>query len=156
MTATEAAATLPPIVKSVEVGQPLDEAFRLFTAEMARWWPLATYSVGGQDAESCGIEARVGGRVFERTSSGEEHVWGTVTVWQPPNLIGFTWHPGQPAEPHTDIEIRFTTVADGRTRIELEHRNWHAIGARAAAMRGNYDAGWDVVLGEHFDRFAGA
>lgn len=154
MTQARTAAALLPILKVIEVARPLDEAFRLFTADMARWWPLASHSVGGSDSKWCGIEGRVGGRVYERTTSGDEPVWGTVTAWQPPHRVAFTWHPGQPAEPHTDIEIRFTAIADGHTRVELEHRNWEAIGARANEVRESYFQGWDVVLGEHFGGLA--
>ena len=139
---------LQPIVKSIEVDRPLDEAFRMFTGEMAGWWPLASHSVGGADARWCGIEGRVGGRVFERTTAGEEHVWGTVTVWEPPRRVAFTWHPGQPSDPHTEVELRFAETAGGRTWIELEHRNWEAIGDRAGEVRQNYVGGWDFVLGE--------
>ena len=155
MSATSTATALSPIVKTIEVDRPQDEAFDLFTARMAQWWPLASHSVGGADADWCGIEAHVGGHVLERTKSGDEHVWGTVTAWQPPHRIAFTWHPGQPADPHTEVEIRFTAIADNRTRVELEHRNWEAIGARAHEVHKNYVAGWDVVLGEHFGGFAG-
>jgi len=150
-----AAMALPPILKSIEVARTLDEAFNLFTVDMTQWWPLASHSVGGPDATWCGIEGRVGGRVYERTAEGAEHVWGTITIWQPPHRAAFTWHPGQPAEPHTDIEIRFTAIAGDRTRIELEHRNWEAIGARARQVHGNYDAGWNVVLGDRFAAYSG-
>lgn len=155
MTHAPRTAALPPILKSIEVARPVREAFDLFTVDMARWWPLASHSVGGEDAKWCGIEGRVGGRVYERTTAGVEHEWGTVTIWEPPHRAAFTWHPGQPAEPHTDIEVRFTATADGRTRIELEHRNWEAIGARAGQVHGNYDAGWEVVLHDGFGGFAG-
>lgn len=155
MTQTPAATALPPILKTVEVSRPLDETFRLFTAEFAAWWPRASHSVGGKESEWCGIESRVGGRVYERTKPGEELVWGTVTAWQPPNRITFTWHPGQPANPHTQVEIRFSKIARDRTRVELEHRNWEALGDRAAIVHENYITGWDVVFGEHFGGFAG-
>lgn len=155
MNQTTTDTALQPIVKSIEVSRTIDEAFRLFTSDMAQWWPLATHSVGGDEAEWCGIEARVGGRVVERTTAGEEHVWGTVTQWQPPHRVAFTWHPGQPADPHTEVELSFTAIADDRTRVVLEHRGWEALGARAAAVHGNYQTGWDAVFGRHFGTFAG-
>lgn len=155
MTQTQSDAALPPILKTIEVARSLDDTFRLFTAEFAAWWPKASHSVGGSETAWCGIEGRVGGRVFERTASGDEHVWGTVTAWQPPHRIAFTWHPGQPADPHTEVEIRFSEISGGGTRVELEHRNWEAIGERAAAVHENYVTGWDVVFGEHFGGFAG-
>lgn len=155
MTLKPTANPLPPILKTIDVKRSPDDAFRLFTAEFAQWWPKASHSVSGADSEWCGIEDRIGGRVFERTRSGEEHVWGTVTVWQPPRRVAFTWHPGQPADPHTEVEIRFIEISHGHTRVELEHRHWEAIGDRAADIHKNYVAGWDIVFGEHFGKFVG-
>ena len=34
--------------------------------------------------------------------------------------------------------------------MTLTHGGWHTYGDRAAAMRANYDKGWDFVLGERF------
>lgn len=155
MTQARTITSLTPILKVIEVARPLDEAFRLFTDDLARWWPRSSHSVGGSESEWCGIEGWVDGRFYERTILGEEYVWGTVTAWQPPDRVAFTWHPGQPAEPHTNVEIRFTAIADGRTRVELEHRDWEALGARAKEVHQGYAGGWDIVLGKHFGGFAG-
>jgi hypothetical protein len=65
-----------PIQQSVRVECPIEDAFRLFTEGFAEWWPLASYSMTGEEAEECAIEPWAGGRVFERTRSGEEREWG--------------------------------------------------------------------------------
>ena len=38
------------------------------------------------------------GQIVERSADGETAVWGTVTQWEPPVGVAFTWHPGQPSE----------------------------------------------------------
>ena len=48
-------------------------------------------------------------------------------------------------EPATEVEIRFTAEAAG-TRLELEHRGWGDEGS------GNYDAGWERILGLFAER----
>ena len=35
---------LSPVVKTVEVRRSARDAFRIFTAEVAAWWPMATIS----------------------------------------------------------------------------------------------------------------
>ena len=148
MSATSTATALSPIIKTIEVDRPLDEAVKLFTAQMGQWWPLASHSVGGDDARWCGIEGWVGGRVYERSNTGEEHLWGTVTDWQPSRGVTFTWHPGQPADPATEVELRFSAVSETRSRVVLIHRNWQRLGDRAETVRGRYADGWDLVLGK--------
>ena len=75
------------IRKSVVVPLPVDEAFRLYTDGIATWWPLRTHSVAKAEAATCVLEARVGGRIYERTVAGEEHEWGRVTVCEPPTRL---------------------------------------------------------------------
>jgi len=73
-----------PVVKPITLDGKPDQAFALFTAGTAQWWPLATHSVGQDDAASCAIEPRTGGRLFEIGRDGAESVWGMVLVWDPP------------------------------------------------------------------------
>ena len=139
--------------KTLEVSAPPERAFRLFTEEMATWWPMKTHSVGEERAETVVFEPGVGGRIVERTLDGEEHVWGTVTVWEPPSRLVMTWHPGRGPESAQEVEVRFEPSGAG-TRVELVHTGWERLGEAAAAQFENYDGGWDVVLGERFGRAA--
>jgi uncharacterized protein YndB with AHSA1/START domain len=94
------------------------------------------------------LEGRIGGRFFERQEDGTEAVWGTVTAWEPPLRLAFTWHPGRAESTAQEVEVRFTPV-DGGTRVELEHRGWEKLGERAEEARNEYDSGWDFVLGHY-------
>jgi len=106
-----------PVRQSVLVDCPIDVAFELFTDQFAEWWPLAAHSISGDDAVECVIEPWVGGRVYERTQSGEEHDWGSVKTWDPPHRLSLTWNPDQ------TVDIDFTVEADG-TRVTLIHTGW--------------------------------
>lgn len=142
--------TIEPVRKSVEVGCSVDEAFRLFTDEIDSWWPLATHSIGQEDAEACYFERRVGGRIYESHGDGSVHLWGTVTAWEPPARVVFTWHPGRDASTAQEVELRFLG-RDGKTRIELEHRGWAVLGERAVTVRDAYESGWTGVLERYVD-----
>ena len=141
--------------KAIEVTAAPDRAFRLFTEGMAGWWPVRTHSVGEDRAETVVFEPGLGGRIYERTLDGDEHVWGTVTAWEPPGRVVFTWHPGRGPDTEQDVEVRFEPSGTG-TRVELVHTGWERLGDRAAAVRENYDGGWDIVLGERFAAAANA
>ena len=98
------------------------------------------------------FEAREGGRLYERLSNGEECDWGEILVWDPPNRIVLTWHPGyeDPAE-MTEIEVRFSAAGEG-TLVELVHTGWERLGERRASARNGYNEGWNYVLGKYVSR----
>jgi hypothetical protein len=116
-----------PIRQSVHVDCPPDDAFRLFTEGFAEWWPLGSYSVTGDNAEHCDMEPWVGGKILERTGSGEEREWGAVTIWDPPDRVEFTWHPGATRGDDQTVTVDFRVEADG-TRVTLTHRGWSRTG----------------------------
>lgn len=133
-----------PIHKSVTVRRGLEEAFALFTDGIAAWWPLATHSIFEERAKTAFLEGRAGGRLYETSVDGEEGLWGTVLVWEPPRRIVYSWHPGRGEETAQEVEILFTPGDDG-TRVEVDHRGWE----RAPEKRTGYDTGWDLVLGRY-------
>jgi uncharacterized protein YndB with AHSA1/START domain len=144
--------TVPPIVKSVVVRTPPPRAFEMFASELARWWPLAQFHTG-PDPVDCAIEPRVGGRVFERAKDGRETMWGTVTAYQPPAHLAFSWIVGLSADQARQIDVRFIPE-DGGTRVELTHSGWETLGDAAAALRERYDQGWGTLVERFFADYA--
>lgn len=122
-----------PIQQSVLVDCPIEDTFRLFTERFSEWWPLASHSITGDDADSCEIEPWVGGRLFERTRSGEELEWGSISVWAPPAHIQFTWHPDR-ADRSATVDVEFSVEADG-TRVTVIHSGWEASGVPNCGSR---------------------
>jgi len=151
MTRSKEALVLPPVVKTVVVKSPPDQAFHRFTGEMAAWWPLRSHSLGQADAETVVMEGRVGGRIVERIRGGGEAVWGTLTAWDPPRLVAFTWHPGQDPATAQDVEVRFYPDAGG-TRVQLTHSGFERLGAMARKAQRGYSLGWKHVLGFYADQ----
>jgi hypothetical protein len=140
-----ARAPLPPVRRSVVVPWAPEQAFRRFTIEIASWWPLRSHSVGGDRAETVVFEDRIGGRIYERNRDGQDSTWGTVSAWDPPRRVAFTWHPGRPTDTAQRIEVRFLPEGTG-TRLELTHDDWERYGAMAHRVRRGYSVGWAYVL----------
>jgi uncharacterized protein YndB with AHSA1/START domain len=146
---------LEPIRKSILVPLEPGAAFRLFTQEFGRWWPLGDrYCVFGARSRACGIEPRVGGEIFEQSTDGERATWGRILRWEPGRSLVFSWFPGRTEETAQTVEILFTATTDG-TRVDLEHRDWQTLGPRAPEVRSGYGVGWDEVL-RHLERYATA
>jgi hypothetical protein len=140
-----------PLRKTIEVEASAADAFRIWTEELGDWWPLATHSVGRSDAVACTVERRTGGWIYETTRSGEQHVWGTITEWDPPRRLTHSWHPGSGAAEATTVELTFSPLGNDRTRIALVHAGWPVSGS---ARRAAYDQGWDFVLGDCYRAWA--
>jgi uncharacterized protein YndB with AHSA1/START domain len=151
MTDSQLHGALPPIVKVVTVKATPERAFARFTQEMSAWWPLHSHSVGEANAESVRVEGRVGGRIVERTRTGEEFVWGTIEIWEPPQRLAFSWHPGDDPSRATRVELRFRATGD-RTRVELHHSGFERLGPKGSRIRRVYPIGWIYVLGLYADR----
>jgi DNA-binding transcriptional ArsR family regulator len=146
-------AVIAPVLKTIVVPLPPDQAFELFFTGIAAWWPLESHSVYGSDAASITVEARPGGHILESSSSGRTSDWGEILVWDEPRRAVFTWHPGYDDDAATEVEIRFS--AEGRlTRVDLEHRGWAALGERAEATRDGYETGWNFVFAVRYGRAA--
>ena len=136
---------LPPVVKRVRTKWTQEHAFRRFTEDIGTWWPLGTHSVGQHRATGVRMEPRVGGRIIESMQGGEEATWGTLSAWDPPRSVSFTWHPGQPVEDAQRVTVRVEPDGDGSV-LTLTHEGWEKLGDRAAKARKAYDMGWAPVL----------
>lgn len=138
--------TVPPVVKRRVVALDPAAAFELFTAGLGAWWPLESHSVWQEAAAGVRFEGRVGGRVVEIGPGGSECNWADVLAWDPPERFVLSWHPSPEPVAASTLEVRFRVVEAGKTEVTLEHRGWEEFGADGAALRENYDSGWDIVL----------
>jgi uncharacterized protein YndB with AHSA1/START domain len=138
------------ITKSVHVKAPAERAFRVFTEEIHTWWPIHTHAVEPKESETVVLEGREGGRLFERSTNGDERVWGTVVIWEPPTRLGYTWHPGREEETAQEVEVTFTSDGDG-TRVDLRHWGWEKLGDRTEEVVADYTTGWNMVIGKYVE-----
>jgi len=139
---------IEPIRLAYEVACPVEHAFTTWTERTSTWWP-ASHTVTAAEDLQITFEPRVGGRIFERTSAGEEHDWGEITAWEPPRRLGYLWHLRADRADATDVEITFVAIDASRTRVEIEHRGWDRLGAAGEARRDGNRAGWASLL-PHF------
>jgi uncharacterized protein YndB with AHSA1/START domain len=136
--------------KVVSVEASPDIAWRVFTAKMGTWWPLATHKIGKAKAVDVVVEPRVGGRWYERGEDGSTCDWGRVLAWDPPSLLVLSWDISADwqYDPtlHTEVELRFIPEGKNRTRVELEHRHLERYAARRDEMRDTFTGGWNTLL----------
>jgi uncharacterized protein YndB with AHSA1/START domain len=137
--------SIEPVSKSVVVPALPDRAFELFTAHIEEWWPLRTHSVGEDDAAGVAFGDGVGGAITETLADGTQSVWGTVTAWDPPHRVAFSWHPGTAKAEATQVEVTFTADGSGSTVVRLTHSGWERR-TDGATARDGYDSGWEPVI----------
>jgi uncharacterized protein YndB with AHSA1/START domain len=143
---------IEPIRLTFEVDCPVDHAFEVWTGRIAQWWPT-DHTVSAEDDLTVVLEGRPGGRIFERRTSGVEHDWGAVTIWEPPDRLGYTWHLNRDRSDATDVVIRFIARGDTATQVEIEHSGWERLGADGEAWRTRNNGGWATLL-PHYIRAA--
>jgi uncharacterized protein YndB with AHSA1/START domain len=83
----------------------VEDAFRLFTESFDDWWP-------GDKSDAGAVER------------------GSVTVWDPPSRIEFTWR----RDDRETVTADFRVEADG-TRVTLTHYGWQHAGVMSCAAR---------------------
>lgn len=142
-----AADTTLVVRKEIVVERSRDDAFRIFTTEMAAWWPIATHSIHGDDVTDVLFEGHVDGRIAEITADGETVEWGRILEWDAPGGFTVSWKPNLDPDAHrTTWLVRFEAIGDHVTRIELVHAGFEGFGADGEAIQAQYGPGWDVVL----------
>jgi uncharacterized protein YndB with AHSA1/START domain len=119
------------LVVEFDVKAPPSRAFRLWTANTGLWWPK-DHTVTG-DPASVAFEPYVGGRIVERSESGQEHVWGRVTTWDEPERLEFSWHLFFDEALATQVSLTFEPVGT-TTRIRLVNSGFASLPEEAAAQ----------------------
>lgn len=144
--------SIAPVRKSVLVQATPDRAFAVFTDGINRWWPKS-HGIGTSPIKESIIEPFVGGRWYTPCEDGTEAVVGHVRIWEPGKRfvmsweISAEWKPQPLAQFASEVEVRFIADGAGRTRVELEHRNFERMGTAAGEkMRSGVDGGWPGLL----------
>lgn len=123
------------IEKSVTVPLPRDAAFRLFTTEIADWWPMARHSVSATQRETARrlrLEPGKGGKILETRQDGKDVAWATITDWTPGRRLSFKWYAGCNPEEATTVAVTFTDQGE-KTRVDLVHSGFEALRTRQMA-----------------------
>jgi uncharacterized protein YndB with AHSA1/START domain len=145
-----------PVRKTVTVKASQQSAFEVFTANFDSWWPRS-HHIGSVPMKKAVIEGRVGGRCYSEQTDGSECDWGEITAWEPPRRLMIAWkiNVNWKYEPDiaksSEVDVSFTPLPDGTTRVDLEHRNFARSGAGWESMRGMVDSpgGWGGLLARY-------
>jgi uncharacterized protein YndB with AHSA1/START domain len=142
-----------PVRKTVTVKASAKHAFKVFTAGFDTWWPRS-HHIGKVPMKRAVMEGRAGGRCYSEQTDGSECDWGEIVEWEPPKRLVMAWkiNAQWQYEPDlakaSEVEVRFTPLEDGSTRVDLEHRNFERVGAGWESMREmvNAEGGWGGLL----------
>ncbi|HEY2273793.1 MAG TPA: SRPBCC family protein [Jatrophihabitantaceae bacterium] len=139
--------------RTVVVNAPVEAAFDQFTRGFGDFKPPEHNLLGVPIAETV-FEGHVGGYIYDRGTDGSVCRWARVLAFEPPRRVVFSWDIGPQWQIESDpqntseVEVRFEPQDDGRTRVELEHRNIDRHGPGWEGVRGGVDnpAGWTLYL----------
>jgi uncharacterized protein YndB with AHSA1/START domain len=134
---------------SVEVKRTPSAAFRLFTTEIGAWWDADKHILRAPLAEM-EFEPFVGGHIIDRGTDGSECRWARVIAYDPPHRVVFSWDIDVQWQVETnpdrcsEVEITFSPVAEGSTRVQLTHRHLDRHGPGWETMRDAVAGGWSL------------
>jgi uncharacterized protein YndB with AHSA1/START domain len=109
-------------------------AFEVFTRDIALWWrPNSLFQFTPGSPGVLAFESGTGGRFTETLPNGKVFEIGKVKVWQPGELLVFTWRQATfGPDQITEVEVRFDPVGE-ETRVTVEHRGWDTVPAEHVA-----------------------
>jgi uncharacterized protein YndB with AHSA1/START domain len=144
---------LDPVRRSITVKASPERAFKVFTEGVDSWWPRA-HHIGAAEMKKTIIETHQGGRCYSQQTDGTEAPWGTVLAWEPPKRFVMAWQisPQWTFEPDlakaSEVEVSFTPIPGGETRVDLNHHYWerHGEGVESMYKSVGGDMGWNGLL----------
>jgi uncharacterized protein YndB with AHSA1/START domain len=143
---------LEPLEIQFDVDCPPPRAFEIWTTQIASWWPKS-HTVSADPEVEVILEARAGGRIYERCPAGGEHDWGEVTAFEPPHRLAYLWHIRRDRADATQVEVTFSAHGDAGTRVRIEHTGWERLGTDAETWRQRNHGAWGSLI-SHYRRRA--
>ena len=142
----------------IVVNASVERAFAVFTEDFDRIKPREHNLLAVEIAETV-LEAREGGRIYDRGVDGSECAWARVLAFEPPDRLVFSWDIGPTWQVETEpgrtseVEVRFIAEAPQRTRVELEHRHLERHGRGWEGVRDGVGGGdgWPLYLQRYAD-----
>ena len=144
---------ITPVKQSIVVEAPIARAFKVFTEEFGSFKPAEHNLLAVPIAETV-FETHVGGHIYDRGADGSECRWARVLAFEPPHRVLLSWDISPQWRIETDPtrtsewEVRFTAEADGRTRVDIEHRHLERHGDGWESVRDGVAGGqgWPLYL----------
>ena len=137
------------VIVSLRVRATPQEAFDVFTQEIAAWWkPNTLFQLTPRGDGVLRFENQE--RLVTTLPNGKDFEIGRVTAWAPGEKLAFSWRQASfTPEQATFVTVLFEPVGD-ETRVTVEHRGWDAIPQEHVA-RHTFPLGvFQMRLAEHW------
>ncbi len=114
------------VIVSLRVQASPQEAFDVFTQEIAAWWrPNALFQLTPRGDGVLSFDGRA--RLITTLPNGKVFEIGRVTAWAPGERLTFSWRQATFAPDQvTHVDVRFEPAGE-ETRVTVEHRGWDSI-----------------------------
>lgn len=123
------------VIVSLRVAASPEEAFDIFTGEIAAWWqPSALFQLTPRGDGTLSFENEA--RLITTLPNGKVFEIGRITAWQRGQHLAFSWRQATFAPDQiTHVDVRFEAVGED-TRVTVTHRGWDTIPQAHVARHG--------------------
>ncbi len=131
----------------VKINASKERVWEVIIQEIGSWWHSDFYAI--PDSKIL-LEPHVGGRLYEKSESGAEGLWYTVTGFYPHSAIEFVGHlRPEFGGPATSLLKLALTEENGVATLQISDALFGAVDENT---RKNIDSGWKTLFEEGLKR----
>lgn len=137
------------VIVSLRVPVSPEEAFDIFTGEIAAWWrPSALFQLTPRGDGTLSFEGEA--RLITTLASGKVFEIGHVTAWERGQRLAFSWRQATfTPDQVTSVEVTFEALGED-TRVTVTHRGWDTIPQEHVARHGFPLSAMQMRLAEYW------
>ena len=137
----------------IELEIPIDatpaRVWKALVDDTGAWWPKDFYITA--DPRPMTLEAKAGGRLFERGKNGSELLWFTVHAIDPEKSMDLVGHlaPAYGGPATTMLHLELEPDRDGATLFKITNAIFGHIGENLKSIKD----GWHIIFHDNFKAF---
>lgn len=133
----------------IRIAAAPERVWKALVDDTGAWWPKDFYITA--DPRPMTLEAKAGGRLFERGKNGSELLWFTVFAIDPEKSMDLVGHlaPAYGGPATTMLHLELEPDGGGATLLKVSDAIFGHIGEKLQTIKD----GWHIIFHDNFKAF---